>query len=235
MGLGSPPLNFHRRPMSETISNFVSADNSSDLGRMNFVMSAAFSGLRTSMPVEVISVTNSGGVSAIGTVSVKPLVQGKDGSGNIVPHGIIYNVPYMRIQGGYNAVILDPQVGDIGLASVCDRDISTVQNSLQESPPGSSREFDMSDIVYIMTIISATVPTQYVQFNSIGITITSPNKVVINANEVDVNAATINSNGTWNHTGSITSTGDVIAGGKSLINHIHSGVSTGTSDTGKPV
>ena len=187
------------------------------------------------MPVEVISVTNSGGVSAIGTVSVKPLVQGKDGSGNIVPHGIIYNVPYMRIQGGYNAVILDPQVGDIGLASVCDRDISTVQNSLQESPPGSSREFDMSDIVYIMTIISATVPTQYVQFNSIGITITSPNKVVINANEVDVNAATINSNGTWSHTGSITSTGDVIAGGKSLINHIHSGVSTGTSDTGKPV
>ena len=173
--------------MSETISNFVSADNSSDLGRMNFVMAAAFSGLRTSMPVEVISVTNSGGVSAIGTVSVKPLVQGKDGEGNIVPHGIIYNVPYMRIQGGSNAVILDPNVGDIGLASVCDRDISTVQNSLQESPPGSSREFDMSDIVYIMTIISATVPTQYVAFSATGIAITTPNKVTINANEVDIN------------------------------------------------
>ena len=34
---------------------------------------------------------------------------------------VIHNVPYMRIQGGANGIILDPAIGDIGIATVCDR------------------------------------------------------------------------------------------------------------------
>ena len=192
-------------------------------------------GMRTAMAVQVMAVTNNGGVSPIGYVDVQPAVSSKAGDGTVQPHGIIHNVPYMRIQGGTNAVIIDPQVGDIGIATVCDRDISTVKSSQAISAPGSSRKYDMSDMVYLMTIIGKQTPTQYVQFNSSGITITSPNKVIINANEVDVNATTINSVGTWNHTGTLTATGDVVAGGKSLINHVHSGVTSGSSNTGKPV
>jgi len=215
--------------MSQTISNFVPADNASELGRLKFIITAAMSGLRTSMPVEVMSVTNSGGVSPIGTVSVKPLVQAKDGGGNAIPHGIIYNVPYMRIQGGSNAVILDPQVGDIGLASVCDRDISAVKSNLAESPPGSSRKYDMSDIVYLMTIISATTPTQYVQFNASGIVIASPLNVTINANEVDINAPTVKINGNVQTTGSLINNGHSVGS-----NHLHGGVTSGSSNTGVP-
>jgi hypothetical protein len=157
-------------------SNLTPAANASDVERMQFVITAALAGLRTSMPVKVLSVTNNGGVSPIGTVSIQPLVSGVDGAGNAWPHGTIYNVPYMRIQGGSNAVILDPQIGDIGIASVCDRDISSVKNASAVSSPGSNRRHDMSDIVYLMTIIGAA-PTQYVQFNSSGISIVSPNAV----------------------------------------------------------
>jgi len=179
--------------MSQTtngvLSNHVASDNASEVGRLQFIITSALSGLRTAMPVKVISVTNAGGVSPIGTVSVQPMVSAIDGAGQIWAHGIIYNVPYMRIQGGTNGIILDPVVGDIGIATVCDRDISTVKNAKKVSAPGSTRKNDMSDMVYLMTIIGSA-PTQYVQFNSSGITITSPVNVTVNAPTAIVNSST---------------------------------------------
>lgn len=231
-------------------TNHVPADAASEVGRMDYIIRSALSGVRTAIPVKVISVTNSGGVSAIGKVSVQPLVSAVDGNGQAWEHGIIHNVPYMRIQGGSNGVILDPAVGDVGIASVCDRDISTVKNTGAVSAPGSNRKNDLSDMVYLMTIIGAA-PSQYIQFNSAGITILSPTKVKINAPNVEINAATnctinaptITLNGALNQTsgsaatfsGSMTVTGDVTAAGTSVHTHKHGGVQTGGGQTGTPV
>jgi hypothetical protein len=155
---------------------------------MKFIIRSALSGVRTSIPVEVMAVTNGGGVSPIGTVTVRPLVNATDGAAVAWPHAGIANVPYMRIQGGSNAVIIDPQVGDIGIATVCDRDISGVKNVGAAANPGSTRKHDMSDMVYLMTIIGAA-PTQYVQFNSSGISIVSPTAVnVTTTGNVNVTA-----------------------------------------------
>ena len=171
------------------LSNHVASDNASEVNRLNYIIRTALSGLRTAMPVQVMSVTNSGGVSPIGYVGVMPLVSTLDGDGQVVDHATIYNVPYMRIQGGSNGIILDPAVGDIGLAIVCDRDITAVKSAKKVSAPGSLRKNDMSDMVYLMTIIGAA-PTQYIQFNSSGITITSPNNVTVNAPTAIVNSST---------------------------------------------
>jgi hypothetical protein len=160
----------------------------SEVNRMQFIIRTALSGVRTSMPVQVVSVTNSGGVSPIGYVSVQPLVSALDGNLQPWEHAVVSNVPYMRIQGGSNGIILDPVVGDIGIATVCDRDITAVKSAKKVSAPGSNRKNDMSDMVYLMTIIGAA-PTQYVQFNSSGITINSPNTVRIQANDVQVHAS----------------------------------------------
>lgn len=170
-------------------TNHVASDNASEVSRLNYIIKTALSGLRTAMPVQVMSVTNNGGVSAIGYVGVQPLVSTLDGDGQVWDHATIYNVPYMRIQGGANGIILDPAIGDIGLAIVCDRDITAVKSAKKVSAPGSLRKNDMSDMVYLMTIIGAA-PTQYVQFNSSGITITSPNNVTVNAPTAVVNAST---------------------------------------------
>ena len=170
-------------------TNHVPADNASEIGRLNFIIKSTMSGLRTAMPVKVISVTNSGGLSPIGYVNVQPLVNAVDGSLNSSVHAPVYNVPYMRIQGGTNGIILDPVVGDIGIATVCDRDISTVKSTKKVSAPGSSRKHDMSDMVYLMTIVGAA-PTQYVQFSSSGINIVSPTNVTITAPTATVNATT---------------------------------------------
>ena len=209
------------------LSNHVASDNASEVNRLNYIIKTALSGLRTAMPVQVMSVTNSGGISPIGYVGVMPLVSSLDGDGQVVDHATIYNVPYMRIQGGSNGIILDPAVGDIGLAIVCDRDITAVKSAKKVSPPGSLRKNDMSDMVYLMTIIGAA-PTQYIQFNSSGITINSSTAVTITA-------PNINSTGTWNHTGGLTATGDIKGQGTSLHTHTHSGVTTGSGNTGQPV
>jgi hypothetical protein len=226
-------------PPTSINSNLTPAANASDVERTQFVIRAALAGLRTAMPVKVLEVTNNGGVSPIGFVNVQPLVSGEDGMGNAWPHGTIYNVPYMRIQGGSNAVIIDPQVGDIGIATVCDRDISTVKNSEGVSAPGSLRRHDMSDIVYLMTIIAAA-PTQYLQFNADGITALSPIALNLTAPNININASTecaINSPniilngpieqgqgsnaGNASMGGTLTVTTDVIGGGKSLKTHTH--------------
>jgi len=234
-------------------TNHVPADNASDVGRMDFIVRSALSGLRTAIPVKVVAVTNNGGVSAIGHVDVQPLVSAVDGNGQAWAHGIIHNVPYMRIQGGSNGVILDPVVGDIGIGTVCDRDISTVKATGAVAAPGSNRKNDMSDMVYLMTIIGQA-PSQYIQFNSSGITILSPTKVTINAPNVEIDASsacTINApnivlngavqqgsgsySGNATFGGSMTVTGDVTAAGTSLHTHKHGGVQTGGGQTGTPV
>lgn len=195
-------------------TNLVPADYASEIGKLKFVINSALAGLKVAMPVKVISVSNAGGLSPIGTVNVQPMVSMLDGSGEAWPHGVIHNVPYMRIQGGANGIILDPAIGDIGIATVCDRDISTVQNTSKVSTPGSLRKHDMSDMVYLMTIIG-TAPTQYIQFNSAGITITSPTAVTINAD------VTIN--------GTLTNNGHLVGS-----THTHGGVTTGSGHTGVP-
>lgn len=167
------------RQAGSTASGFAQAEMLSHLVRNMLTR------IRTAVPVEVLAVTNSGGVEPIGYVNVRPLVQQLNGDGNVIDHSIIHNVPYMRIQGGKNAVILDPEVGDIGMVAICDRDISSVKASKKVAPPGSGRRHSMSDAVYLNSIIAAA-PTQYVRFAESGIELVSPTKVMIQAPENEI-------------------------------------------------
>ncbi len=135
----------------------------SEFNQTAFLVRQIIAGKAFAAMVQVMSVSNAGDVAASGTVSVQPMVDQIDGLGNRMPHGIIYNIPYMRVQGGTNAVIIDPQVGDIGLAVICDRDISTVKATKKRSGPGSRRQNDWSDGCYIGGFLNA-VPVNYIQF-----------------------------------------------------------------------
>jgi hypothetical protein len=128
-------------------------------------------------PVQVMAVKGGGGALGIaGTVNVHPLVNQIDGSGVATPHGTIHNLPYVRLQGGQNGIIIDPVVGDIGLAVFCDRDISAVKSSRAQANPGSRRRYNPADGVYIGGLLNAVV-SQYLQFAG-GITAGTP---VLNA------------------------------------------------------
>src|SRR5580692_8143288 len=101
------------------------SDTSSDFNVIWFIIQQALGQVRTNIPVKVISVTPFNGTALSGVVQVQPLINQVDGQGNSVPHGNLFQIPYLRIQGGTNAFIMDPAVDDIGLMAVCDRDISS--------------------------------------------------------------------------------------------------------------
>ena len=145
-----------------------------------FLVQSILARIATSTLVQVKSVTNDGGVSPVGFVDILPLVNQVDGEGAATALAIIYRCPYMRMQGGSNAVILDPKVGDIGVAVFASRDISSVAQNKAQSNPGSARTFDMADGLYLGGMLNG-VPTQYVQFNEAGITLHSPGVVKIEA------------------------------------------------------
>lgn len=205
----------------------------SDLNAISFLIAQQLASTRTALLVKVLAVTNDGGVTPVGTVNVQPLVKKVDGLGNTYSYGTVFALPYLRLQGGNDAVILDPKVGDIGLAIVADRDISAVKATKAEAAPGSSRKFSLSDGLYLGGFLNGT-PVQFVQFNADGITVKSPTKITVQAPEIELDGA-VHVTGAQTNDSTIDASGDVTGAGTSLHTHKHGGVQTGGGQTGTPV
>lgn len=165
-------------------------DGGSDFNAYAAIFKSLLSRVATATIVQVKKVTNNGGVAKVGFVDIQPMINQVDGDGNAVPHGVIYGCPYQRMQGGANAVILDPVVGDIGIAIFASRDIAAVIANRKPSNPGSHGRFRMSDALYIGGILNG-VPTQWVRFSADGIDLTSPTAITMNAPRIAMTAPSI--------------------------------------------
>jgi len=214
--------------VSDTYAHFGSetvASARSHFNATSFLIERILNRAATATLGQVQAVTNTPGqVTAVGQVDVLPLVNQIDGSGNATPHQVVHGLPYFRFQGGSNAVLCDPQVGDIGLVVFCDRDISSVKASGKQANPGSRRRFDMADGIFIGLCLGGA-PNQYIAFTGSGISIVDKNgnSIVMGPGGVTINGAQINQSG------------DVIsAAGIDLNSHVHTGVTTGTSNSGPP-
>jgi hypothetical protein len=179
-----------------------------------FVVAQLLQKVQTLTLVQVLSCTNDGGLSPVGRVSVQPLIFQMSGSRQGIAHGEISDLPYLRIQGGTDAVILDPKPGDIGMAAFCSRDISNVKADPQAAvsaggvPPGSLGVFDWADGLYLGGFLNGQ-PVQYIRFSATGIEIVSPTKITLTAPTVEIDASTaFNVN---------TATADVQAAGTATI------------------
>lgn len=199
--------------------------------------------MATATLVRVVSCTNSGGVSPVGTVVVQPLVNQIAGDGAAWPHGQLYELPYCRVQGGANAVIIDPQPNDLGLVVFASRDISVIKTptgkvqaadpAVRGLNPGSARKFNMSDGIYVGGLLNGT-PTQYVRFEAGGVTVLSPTKIRLEAPTIELAGDIVQTDGDITAEGSITAEGDVVGDGISLHNHTHGGVTAGGGNTAPP-
>jgi hypothetical protein len=159
------------------VPNFVASQVLSDGQRTELLIRSILTSVRTAIPVKVLAVYPGAGTPpSIGTVDVQPLVQMVDASNTLWPLKPNYGVPFCRIQSGNTAIVADPQVDDIGIAVACDRDISSVLASanysiangqpVQPANPGSARKHNLSDLVYLFSIISAASITQYLQITA---------------------------------------------------------------------
>lgn len=171
-------------------------DDKSDFNVYAFIIEQMLGLVRTATLVEVVAVDGIGPDSPVGFVDAHPLVNQIDGVGKPTPHGNVLNLPYFRLQGGGNAVVIDPQVGDIGIAIISDRDISAVKAGKAQANPGSFRRFDLADGIYLGGILNGT-PDQYVALTADGITLSDKNGNVIamKAGSIDVTTTAFRVNG----------------------------------------
>jgi Phage protein Gp138 N-terminal domain/GpV Apex motif len=204
------------------LGNRVPGDDGDLLTAITFIARQVQEKGWTATLVKVLAV-HDGGVGPPPTVDVQPTVNQIDGYSQPTAHGTIYSMPVARLQSGKGAIIIDPQVGDIGLACFASHDITAVIATGDVANPGSRRRFDPGDGLYVISLIGQT-PTCYIQFTTDG-----------TINVVVPSGQMVNITGNTAITGNLTVSGDVVAGGKSLEHHLHSGVQTGSGDTGPPV
>jgi hypothetical protein len=145
-----------------------------------------------------------------GYVDVLPMVTQVSGKDEAIAPTTLYKLPYMRYHAGIAAVILNPVVGDIGLAVFAGKDCSNVKVGTSEPvPPASFRDNSMANGFFIGGFLNKA-PSVFVELTQGGaVNITAPGGVNINGN--------------------VTVSGDVVASGKSLVNHVHTGDSGGTT------
>lgn len=213
-------------------------------GEIGAIVSGIVSRIQTVTLVRVVK-TKAGGLAPVGLVDVQPLVAQVSGGGEITPHGIIYNIPYFRLQGGGNAVIIDPEPGDIGMCGFCSRDISAVKQNKTPSAPQSLRRFDFSDGLYFGGFLNGT-PNQYIMFSKGGIKLFSPGDIEMEAGNIRLKAqggvsstsqtfqANTETTAQFTGGGGISADGDMTANGVSLLHHVHKGVQPGGGNTGEP-
>ncbi|HEY0120662.1 MAG TPA: Gp138 family membrane-puncturing spike protein [Rhizobium sp.] len=205
-----------------------SFDDTSDYNARDFHIRQVLGQVRTATPVKIIAV-HGGGVGAAPTVDVQPLINQIDGQGNKTDHGVIYGIPCTRNQGGGNAIINDPSVGDVGHIVVSDRDTSALKsNQGAQSNPGSFRTHDLADGVYHGAMLNPANPDQYVQFTTTGMKLADKNGNVIEMKS-----------GSIEITGNLHVSGEIIAGygGSDAVNvqtHIHTDVTPGGGTSGPP-
>lgn len=141
--------------------------------QQEFVIGRMLGRVHTAMLVRVLAVRPTAG--KVGFVDVLPLVQEVDTARKVIAQSPIYNVPFVRYQGGPSAVVLDPAVGDIGITTFAERDITSVKATTQTGPAATDRRHDIADGLYIGGVLNPE-PTQYVRFQPTagGIEIHSP-------------------------------------------------------------
>lgn len=235
--------------------------NNSAVNALQFFVRQMLNGINTAEPVTVTAVSNGGGLAPAGTVSVRPLVNLVDGEGEAHGQSELFELPYLRIQGGENAIVCDPRPGDMGLAVYAMRDTETVKGTRGAEPgnPGSARAYSKSDGFYLGGFLNQ-LPRRYLMVDDEGLTLDDGEggKIELKGGKLSITApAGIETDSPFFHgntpdfqmggsggsatihadmqvNGTLESTGDQKAGNVSQMHHQHTGVQPGGGETGEP-
>lgn len=197
----------------------------SDFNAMAFIARSVANKTATTTLVQIISVD-----AAKMLVDVHPMVAQLDGLGNATPHGTIHGIPYVRLQGGKYAVIIDPEVGDIGVAVFASHDLSVVKATKAPGSPGSRRRFSMADGIYIGGLLNKE-PESYVKISADGVEVKADTIKLVGDVEI---TGDVTLTGDMTATGDFTADGEVTADGIALSSHTHGGVDAGSGTSGPP-
>lgn len=206
---------------------------------------AALSQVWTALPGEIVSF-DPVAVTAVVQPTIQAQVTDKSGNRTMVNLPVLPDVPVHFPGGGGCRLTFPIQAGDECLVIFASRSIDAWWQSGGVQPPIESRMHDLSDGFAIVGPMSqankiSNISTSTTQLRSNdGSTYVEldPNGQILNfvaPGGVSFNTPTAHFTGNVTSDKTITGTTDVVGGGKSLKSHVHSGISTGSSNSGPPV
>lgn len=221
----------------------------------NFAIEALLKKLHTATPVRVEAVYQDAETGLVGYVDVVPLLRQVDGEGQTHDPSRLYHQPFLRIQGGKNAVVVNPQKGDIGLSAFAERDCSVVATTRRTAQPGSPRFMDAADGWYLGGFLNGAAE-RYILIADDGIAIEGVARLDMHGRETVITAedgctinadVRINGNLTWTGTaqgvggaarfsgGLVNDGGQIESNGVVVETHRHGDVEPGAGTSGEPV
>jgi hypothetical protein len=233
------------------MSSLIPSINPSNLGSMTGmlreVMGKFLQNVDDMLPAKVISFDRTTNLA-----QVQPLIMVVKTDNTIQARAIVASIPVLQIGGGNFMLNYNLNPGDLGFIKANDRDISLFMQSFTQSPPNTYRKHSFSDAIFIPAalkgytinaedadnvVLSTLDGTQRVAIWANQVKITSNARIILDAPVVEMTGVFetgtnvgYGGNGTIN--GTLNATVDVTAAGISLVNHVHTEVSTGLSNTG---
>jgi protein gp138 len=216
-------------------------------GAFREILSKMIQNLDDMLPAKVISYNRTTNLA-----EVQPLIMVIKTDTTIQARATVASIPVLQLGGGNFMLNFNINPGDIGFIKANDRDISLFMQSFTQTPPNTYRKHSFSDAIFIpapmhnMTInsedasnvvLSTLDGTQRVAIWPNQIKITSNSLVIIDApvtefTGVITTGTNVGYGGTATINGTLTATVDVIGGGISSVNHVHTEVSSGIDNTG---
>jgi len=194
-----------------------------------------FSMLRVSLPGIVQSFD-----PATCTCTVQPAIagQGVDAKGQIqsAPLPLLTDVPVIFPRGGGCTITFPVKAGDECLVIFSDRCIDFWWQNGGVQEPVDPRQHDLSDAFAIVGPQSQAQKISGISTTSVQVRTDDGSSFIelMHGGNVNITTPLLTVNGNVQVNGTVTSTGDQVAKGISQTGHVHSGVQSGSSQTGGP-
>lgn len=227
--------------------------NTSEFNQLDFVLDQKLQNDLNTTWIGRVDACKTEGAGASMTIDVTPLTAQSTAEGDILPMASIPELPHTRLQHGIAAIVINPAQDDIVVMASCKNDITTIkQGTAEPVPAGSYRKFSQSDSVQIGSI-HTQAPTVYIELkqdNTIYVKAPAGYKLETDANvdiiaggDINIKAsgsvnieagAGLNVKGVQTNSSTITAQGEIKGNGVSMSTHTHSGVRSGSENTGAP-
>ncbi|WP_405423537.1 Gp138 family membrane-puncturing spike protein [Pantoea stewartii] len=194
-----------------------------------------FSMLRVSLPGIVQSFD-----PATCTCTIQPAIagQGVDENGQIqsAPLPMLTDVPVIFPRGGGCTITFPVKAGDECLVVFSDRCIDFWWQNGGVQEPVDPRQHDLSDAFAIVGPQSQAQKISGISTTSVQVRTDDGSSFIelMQGGNVNITTPLLTVNGNVQVNGTVTSTGDQVAKGISQTGHVHSGVQSGSSQTGGP-
>ena len=206
--------------------NLDKANDGDFAGVMTDVLQNFMRGVDDMIPAKVVSYDDTTNRAVI-----KPLVMLGTTDGQKISRAQLSNIPVFRFGGGGFFIRFPVKAGDFGWLKATDRDMSLImQRGGLEDWPNTLRQHSFSDGMFFPDTLKSWVIDGA---NADALVIQSLDGSVcvsLHSGKVKIEAADIEVVGNMSVTGTMTNNGVNIGS-----SHVHSGVQSGTSNTGGPL